>query len=70
MFLAFRFGSERILCSFIAWLPIQNTDFLLVVCYVVRCYISLIWPEASQPRDFVFHLTLLSFLCPRGPYSW
>lgn len=46
----------------------QNTDFLLVVCYVVRCYISLIWPEASQHRDFfrsiLFYLFVPGALFP------
>lgn len=48
----------------------QNTDFLLVVCYVVRCYISLIWPEALQLRDF-FSFDSFHFFVPKvPPYSW
>lgn len=38
--------------------------FLLVVCYVVRCYISLIWPEASHIESFSVRLFFTS-LFPR-----
>lgn len=50
-------GIMRIPCSFIACSRIP-----LVLFHVLSCYISLIWPEASQHWDFF----CLAFLFPRS----